>query len=79
MEDDRPEPSGSHSPFDPYDYEWLDKMWRDAGQEPPWTRIFADGVDVTDDPSRWPKWKTDPESLRRPRRKGRRGRRSFEF
>ena len=37
---------------------WAEEVYRRAGDEPPWTRIWNDGEDVTDDPSRWPQTPT---------------------
>jgi hypothetical protein len=38
--------------------------YRDAGVEPPWTRVWSNGVNVTDHPELW----TNPERYRRRRR-----------
>jgi hypothetical protein len=59
---------GSH---DIYDKSSEDEYRERYGQEPPWTRVYRDGVDVTDTPELWPEWRTNPEVLR-----GRRGGRS---
>ena len=33
----------------------FERAYRDEGIEPPWTRVWDNGVDVTDqDPSTWP-------------------------
>ena len=39
----------------PYDeMRVFERVYRDAGVEPPWTRVYLDGVDVTDSPELWP-------------------------
>lgn len=42
-------------------------LYRREGMEPGWTRVWRDGVDVTDRPELWPEWYTNPAVLRRRR------------
>jgi len=46
------------------DLEWVARSYRDAGMEPPWTRVYRAGVDVTDQPPEtWP-WPWNDEKPR---------------
>lgn len=46
------------------------RLYREAGMEPPWTRVWDEGVDVTDqDPSTWPYPWNDEDAPRRHRKK----------
>jgi len=45
------------------------ETFRASGMEPPWERVWRDGVDVTDKPELWPELWTNPGRYRR-RRKG---------
>ncbi len=41
------------------------QMYRAAGMEPGWTRVWDDGIDVTDqDPATWP-WPWNPDARQR--------------
>jgi hypothetical protein len=45
-------------------YSWDAQLYRAAGMEPSWTRVWDDGVDVThNDPATWP-WPWNPHAQR---------------
>jgi hypothetical protein len=44
------------------------EIYRKAGVEPPWERVWRDGVDVTDQPELWPELWANPKRYRRRRR-----------
>jgi hypothetical protein len=60
--------AGSHDEYDRH----VEDLYREAGIEPPWTRVWQDGVDITDTvpPDEWP-WPYNKNSphANRPRRK----------
>jgi hypothetical protein len=45
------------------------QVFRDAGVEPPWERVYSNGVDVTDQPELWPDLWAHPEKFRRNRKR----------
>lgn len=44
------------------------ELYRAAGVEPPWERVYNNGVDVTDQPELWPELWKYPEKFRKYRR-----------
>lgn len=44
-----------------HDIDSTNRLYREAGMEPPWTRVYRDGEDVTDTvpPEQWP-WPWNP-------------------
>ncbi|MCU1585009.1 MAG: hypothetical protein JWM49_1565 [Microbacteriaceae bacterium] len=60
--------AGSHDEYDRH----VEDLYREARIEPPWTRVWQDGVDITDTvpPDEWPwPYNKNAPHPNRPRRK----------